>query len=71
MAEMALGYGSEYQLFRFLGHHRDELESCILKQTKINENLDYFLQEKINEAYTYLGLTNEAKKYISEIFVEC
>lgn len=25
MAEMGLGYGSEFQLLRFLGHHRDEL----------------------------------------------
>ena len=22
MAEMAIGYGSEYQLLRYLGHHR-------------------------------------------------
>ena len=41
MAEMGLGYGSEYQLLRFLGHHRNELEQYILKQTKINENLEY------------------------------
>jgi len=44
MAEMALGYGSEYQLFRFLGHHRSELERHILKNTKINENLDYDME---------------------------
>ena len=25
MAEMGLGYGSEFQLLRFLGHHRNEL----------------------------------------------
>ena len=25
MAEMGLGYGSEFQLMRFLGHHRDYL----------------------------------------------
>jgi len=44
MAEMALGYGSEYQLLRFLGHHRNELEQCILKQTKINENSGYSMK---------------------------
>ena len=31
MAEMALGYGSEYQLLRFLGHHRIELDKEIKK----------------------------------------
>jgi hypothetical protein len=44
MAEMALGYGSEYQLLRFLGHHRNELEGYILRQTKINENLEYSME---------------------------
>ena len=31
MGEMALGYGSEYQLLRFLGHHRNYLDNEILK----------------------------------------
>lgn len=31
MAEMALGYGSEYQLLRFLGHHRNLLNNEISK----------------------------------------
>ena len=31
MGEMALGYGSEYQLLRFLGHHRNFLDNEILK----------------------------------------
>jgi len=44
MAEMGLGYGSEYQFLRFLGHHRKELERCILKQTKIDENLEYSIE---------------------------
>ena len=30
MAEMGLGYGSEFQLLRFLGHHRNELDRLIL-----------------------------------------
>jgi hypothetical protein len=44
MAEMELGYGSKYQLLRFLGHHRNELEQYILKNTKINENLEYSME---------------------------
>jgi hypothetical protein len=28
-------------------------------------------REKIDEEYTYLGINNNAKKYISEIFVDC
>ncbi len=31
MAEMALGYGSEYQLLRYLGHHRNYLNDEIKK----------------------------------------
>lgn len=33
MAEMGLGYGSEYQLMRFLGHHREELDMMIQNAT--------------------------------------
>ena len=36
MAEMALGYGSEYQLLRYLGHHRMYLDSQIKKATGSN-----------------------------------
>lgn len=31
MAEMRIGYGSEYQLLRYLGHHREYLNEEILK----------------------------------------
>jgi len=34
MAEMGLGYGSEFQLLRFLGHHRDELNNLIHESTE-------------------------------------
>jgi hypothetical protein len=44
MGEMGLGYGSEYQLMRFLGHHRNELEGNILKNTRINSDLNFDLQ---------------------------
>lgn len=33
MEEMGLGYGSEYQLLRFLGHHREELDLLIQNAT--------------------------------------
>ena len=43
MAEMALGYGSEFQLLRYLGHHRESLNTQI--QNVIGEGsikwLDY------------------------------
>lgn len=32
MAQIGFGYGSEYQLLRYLGHHRQELEEIISKQ---------------------------------------
>lgn len=32
MAQIGYGYGSEYQLLRFLGHHRRELERAISEQ---------------------------------------
>jgi len=32
MAQIGYGYGSEYQLLRFLGHHRRELEHIISEQ---------------------------------------
>ena len=32
MAQIGYGYGSEYQLLRFLGHHRRELEKIISEQ---------------------------------------
>lgn len=40
---MALGYGSEYQLLRFLGHHRKYLDNEILKSlNKKNVRLEWF-----------------------------
>lgn len=36
MAEMGLGYGSEFQLMRFLGHHRDYLNELIHDATNTN-----------------------------------
>lgn len=41
MAEMALGYGSEYQLLRYLGHHRDYLNKEISSALNTNENISW------------------------------
>lgn len=35
MAQIGYGYGSEWQLLRFLGHHRDALNNAITEQTGI------------------------------------
>ena len=41
MAEMALGYGSEYQLLRYLGHHRNFLDSKIKKATGSDSPIEW------------------------------
>lgn len=38
MAQIGYGYGSEFQLLRFLGHHRDELNASISKQIGLTNN---------------------------------
>lgn len=42
MAEMGLGYGSEFQLMRFLGHHREELDKFIQEATGRSEQVYWF-----------------------------
>jgi hypothetical protein len=42
MAEIGNGYGSEFQLMRFLGHHREELESIIKKELKEDVEIKWF-----------------------------
>jgi hypothetical protein len=39
MAEMGLGYGSEYHLLRYLGHHRNELNEIINQNTRLKGEL--------------------------------
>lgn len=49
MAEMGLGYGSEFQLMRFLGHHRDELNMMIQNATGMFNDvkwLDYPYEDR-------------------------
>ena len=36
---MGLGYGSEYQLLRYLGHHRNELNKTIRENTRLKGQL--------------------------------
>lgn len=61
MAEIGLGYGSEYQLLRFLGHHRNELNKIIHDNTRLKGELlwlDYPKCEKrISLDSEYFGLT--------------
>ena len=42
MAEMAIGYGSEFQLLRYLGHHRKYLNEQILKVLKVKDEIEWF-----------------------------
>ena len=60
MAQMGLGYGSEFQLLRFMGRHRHELERIIIdalqeKQQTINDkNFDWldFEYSDVNKVIT-------------------
>ena len=47
MAEMALGYGSEYQLLRYLGHHRMFLDYQI--KTAICNDLPIYWYDYPND----------------------
>ena len=42
MAQIGYGYGSEFQLMRFLGHHRNLLEETIRKTIGINDGSFYW-----------------------------
>ncbi|MGL4908977.1 MAG: hypothetical protein ACRC9X_02435 [Bacteroidales bacterium] len=55
MAEMGLGYGSEYQLLRYLGHHRNELNKTIAEQTKLNGELNWLDFPKNNSTLSLDG----------------
>lgn len=41
MAEMAMGYGSEFQLLRCLGHHRNALNALIKEKTGSESAIDW------------------------------
>jgi hypothetical protein len=65
MAEMELGYGSEYQLLRFLGRHREELERIISQQTRINAECDLqwrdYPKDVEHKGINFLPLTLQEK----------
>lgn len=41
MANLGLGYGSEFQLLRFMGRHRKDLDKNIKEKLKISGNIDW------------------------------
>lgn len=55
MAEMGLGYGSEYQLLRYLGHHRNELNKIIKQNTRLNGELVWLDFPKDNNPFSLDG----------------
>lgn len=61
MAEIGLGYGSEFQLMRFLGHHRDELNQQIQQKTKIEGSIEWldfpYDDERISGDGEWKGIT--------------
>lgn len=61
MAEIGLGYGSEFQLLRFLGHHRNELDRLILESTGQSGTikwLDYpYDDDKLSEDGELVGIS--------------
>ena len=64
MAEMGLGYGSEYQLMRYLGRHRNELNKIIKENTKLKGELvwlDFPKDKKNDESKISLSLDDEHK----------
>ena len=72
---MGLGYGSEYQLMRFLGHHRDLLNKLILEAVKTHGNIEWidfhFDSQKDSGDGEWKGITCFSKlKNYSEIKLE-
>ncbi len=65
MAEMGLGYGSEYHLLRYLGHHRNELNNIIKANTRLIGDLmwlDYpkdLKRMSLDGEYTGLKFLND------------
>lgn len=72
MAEMGLGYGSEYQLLRYLGHHRNELNKIIHKNTRLRGELIWLDFPKNIKRLSldgeYVGLNFLKDKVLEDIF---
>lgn len=60
MAELGYGYGSEFQLLRFLGHHREELDKTIKEQIGVNGDIHWldfgYTKQSISGDLEYKGL---------------
>jgi hypothetical protein len=69
MAEMGLGYGSEYQLLRFLGHHRIELNDIIQKNTKFIDEIIWFdfPKDKSKNPRLSLDIENTGIEFLSNL----
>lgn len=66
MAEMALGYGSEYQLLRFLGHHRNFLNTEISKVLNTKEQI-YWLDYPVKiERLSLDGELKDVECFVNE-----
>ena len=72
MVEMGLGYGSEYQLLRYLGHHRNELNKMINENTRLKGELVWLDFPKNIKRLSldgeYVGLEFFKDKVLGDIF---
>lgn len=77
MAQIGYGYGSEFQLMRFLGHHRNLLEKAIRKSIGINDgsfqwfDFDFADREKIISGDSEMCGLSFLKNNIPEISRVC
>jgi len=64
MGKMAIGYGSEFHLLRYMGRHRKELDAAILKTLEIDTKIDWL-------DFPYYETSKEYdKEYIGIKFLE-
>jgi len=71
---MGLGYGSEYQLLRYLGHHRNELKKVINENTRLKGEL-FWLDfpksiKRLSLDSEYVGLNVLKDKVLEDIFTQ-
>ncbi len=71
---MGLGYGSEYQLLRYLGHHRNELNKIITENTRLIGELVWLDFPKnlrrLSLDSEYVGLNFLKDKVLEDIFTQ-
>lgn len=60
MAEIGNGYGSEFQLLRFLGHHRNELNQIVKKALRTDSEIEWldfpYDDKKLSGDGEYIGI---------------